>query len=438
MSQSRRITCLALGAVAALVAACAQTPVGAPVTSGSSQVDVAPGTGSGSEPTSTCVTNPAAVAAAAQPVTATGPMPADLVTVLDGAAAASFAAAAAPGAVVAVQTPAGTWTKAYGMADPAAGVAMTTDVHTRIGSVTKTFIGSVLLQLATEHALSLDDTIGRYEPGVPHGDEVTLRQLADMTSGVASYTLDEAWVRSYLADPARVWTPDELVAIGIALPAEFAPGTEFSYSNTNTVLLGKVIEQVTGQPIGRVLADRVLGPLGLRETTFPDGSPVLPDPHPRGYTLQSPAATPDRPVDATDWNPSWGWTAGEMTSTAADLLVYGRALGTGQGLLPAATQVERLTSFPGKAGYGIAMGCVNGWVGHSGELPGFNTSVFYDTSHATTVVVETNSDIASGGCTQTATLTDNPSGLPCSDPATRIFVGLSEALGRPFTPLPKK
>jgi D-alanyl-D-alanine carboxypeptidase len=117
-----------------------------------------------------------------------------------------------------------------------------------------------------------------------------------------------------------------------------------------------------------------------------------------------------------------------------DLLTYGRALGTGEGLLDAPTQTQRLTSFPGPAGYGLAIGCVAGWVGHTGELPGYNTSVFYDTGTDTTAVVQVNSDIASGNCTELPTLTDDQTDAPCSSPATRIFVALTEVLGNPFTP----
>jgi D-alanyl-D-alanine carboxypeptidase len=125
-----------------------------------------------------------------------------------------------------------------------------------------------------------------------------------------------------------------------------------------------------------------------------------------------------------------------MISTLDDLLVYGRALGTGQGLLDEESQVERLTSFPGPSGYGIALGCVDGWVGHTGELMGFNTSVFYDTTADTTIIVAVNSDIASGDCTVLPVLPDNQTGIPCMAPATRMFVGVSEALGHTFTPPP--
>lgn len=283
-----------------------------------------------------------------------GPLPADEAGALDAAAGAAFRSAASPGAVVAVRGPRGTWTKAYGVADKATNAPMTTDGYQRIGSVTKTFIGTLLLQLADDGKLSLDDPIDKYVPGVPNGATVTLRSLANMTSGVASYTLDEGWQKTFFGEPFKVWTPDELLRIGLALPPRFPPGSAFDYSNTNTILLGKVIEKQAGQDLATVLRTRILEPLRLTATSFPGPSPVLPDPHPRGYTLQGNTATPDKPVDATDWNPSWGWAAGEMISRVDDLLTYGRAMGTGQGLLPPATQAQRLTSFPGPAGYGCS------------------------------------------------------------------------------------
>ena len=147
---------------------------------------------------------------------------------------------------------------------------------------------------------------------------------------------------------------------------------------------------------------------------------------------------PTHPSNATHWNPAWGWTAGEVISNMADLLAYGRALGTGQGLLGSAAQAERLRSFPVRAGYGIAVGCIDGWVGHTGELPGYNTTVYYDTTSDTTVIVQANSDIASGNCPESPILTDDPRDTACSSPATRIFVALSTALGHTFTPIPRK
>ncbi|MEF2979128.1 serine hydrolase domain-containing protein [Subtercola sp. YIM 133946] len=386
---------------------------------------------------STCVTDPAAVVARSQALPTT-PMTDSQAAVIDAAAGEGFAAAAAPGAIVAVQSKDGLFLKAYGVADPATGVPMTTDMFQRVGSITKPFTATLLLQLVADGDVSLDDPISTYVDGVPNGDHVTLRMLADMTSGLASYTLDPAWQATFFAQPEKVWSPDELLAIGLALPPLFEPGTSFNYSNTNTVLLGKVIEKVTGQPYQDVLQQKILTPLKLTDTTFPAGSPVYPEPHPQGFTLQGTNATVESPANATDWNPSWGWTAGELISTATDLLAFARAEGTGHGLLPADLQMQRLTSSPGSAGYGLGWGCSAGWVGHAGELPGFNSSMFYDTASDTTIITLTNSDIPSGGCSDSTTLLDNPADLPCSSPATRLFVSVSTALGHAFVPPAKR
>jgi D-alanyl-D-alanine carboxypeptidase len=388
---------------------------------------------------STCVTDvDKVVATPATPASSTKALPADLVTKLDAAARTSLQDAATPGVIVGVRTPQGTWTQAYGIADPATQAPMQVGMHTRIGSVTKTFTGTVIMQLAEQGKLSLDDVIDKYVPGVPNGDRITLRLLANMTSGVASYSRSPKFTDVLFTRPETVFAPDELIAIGLAESPAFAPGAQFDYSNTNTLLLGKVIEKVTHRPVAEVFQDQVIAPLGLTNTSWPGTATALPDPYPQGFTLQGAAASPDHPSNATNWNPSWGWTAGELISDMDDLLTYGRALGTGQGLVDAATQAERLRSFPGSAGYGIAMGCANGWVGHTGELPGYNTSVFYDTASDTTVIVQANSDIASGSCPDSPTLTDDARASVCSSPATRVFVGLSTALGHPFTPPPQR
>jgi D-alanyl-D-alanine carboxypeptidase len=368
----------------------------------------------------------------------TASLPADVVAKLDEAVRLSFKEAAAPGAIVGVRTPQGTWTAAYGKADPVAGTPMEVGTHTRIGSVTKTFTGTVIMQLAEAGKLSLDDPIEKYVPGVPNGRRITLRMLADMTSGVASYTRSTKFTDVYFAKPETVFTPDRVLAIGISESPLFEPGAQFDYSNTNTVLLGMVIEKVTGEPVGDVFKKMVFEPLGLKNTVWPGESTEIPAPFAQGFTLQGDYAKPDAPSNATHWNPAWGWTSGELISNMPDLLTYGRALGTGQGLLGSASQAERLKSFPGPAGYGIAAGCIDGWVGHTGELPGYNTSVFYDTTSDTTVVVQVNSDIASGDCPESPVLTDDPRDTICSSPATRIFVSLSTALGHTFTPLSQK
>jgi D-alanyl-D-alanine carboxypeptidase len=180
----------------------------------------------------------------------------------------------------------------------------------------------------------------------------------------------------------------------------------------------------------------VFEPLKLKSTSWPGETTEMPAPYAQGFTLQGDVKG-TRPLNATHWNPAWGWTAGELISNMDDLLVYGRALGTGQGLLSPASQIARLTSFPEPAGYGIAMGCSGGWVGHTGELPGYNTTLFYDTQTDTTVAVQTNSDVASGNCKEEPLLDSDPRNAVCSSPAVRVFVALSTALGRTFTPPPR-
>jgi D-alanyl-D-alanine carboxypeptidase len=363
----------------------------------------------------------------------TAALPADLVAKLDQTASSEFEKAASPGAVVGVRTPQGTWLKAYGVADPSTKAPMSTDMFHRIASVTKTFTGTVLLQLAEDGMVSLDDPISTYVPNVPQGDRITLAMLANMTSGLASYSSNTAFTDAYFADPTRAYTPQELLAAGISQPSLFAPGTSFNYSNTNTVLLGLVIEKVTGKTFGEVLQQKILTPLKLTTTSWPNGTPAFPDPHAQGFTLRGPMASPSNPAKATSWNPSWGWTAGELISTPKDMLTWVDALATGQGLLTPKDQAERLRSLPGPAGYGLGFACANGWVGHTGDIPGYNTAAFYDTNSATSVIVTANSDIVSGNCPVSPTLTDDPRQGDCAAPATRIFVAVTTALGNTAT-----
>jgi D-alanyl-D-alanine carboxypeptidase len=224
---------------------------------------------------------------------------------LDAALKKSFKQSAAPGVVAAVQTPQYTWIRALGVADRTSEQPMTPVVYHHIGSVTKTFTATLLLQAAGDGLLSLDDTIDQYIKGVPNGDEITLRQLANMTSGVATYSETKKFDGDPGADPFRVWEPEELVQIGIEDSPLFDPGTEFNYSNTNYVLLGLVLEQVTGKPIGELARERIIEPLDLKDTSFPDTSDTsLPEPHAQGYTLQG-QSSGEEPRDATDWNASW-------------------------------------------------------------------------------------------------------------------------------------
>ncbi|HEX5848679.1 MAG TPA: serine hydrolase domain-containing protein [Rubrobacter sp.] len=363
---------------------------------------------------------------------------------LDAALEKSFRQSSAPGMVAAVQTPEYTWIRAVGMADRASEKPMTPEMYHRIGSVTKTFTATLLLQAAGDGLLSLHDTIDQYVKGVPNGDEITLRQLATMTSGVATYSETRVFPGDPGADVHKVWKPEELVKIGIEDSPLFDPGTEFNYSNTNYVLLGLVLEQVTGESMGELTRKQIIEPLDLKDTSFPTiEATSLPDPHAQGYTLQG-QSSGEKPRNATDWTASWTWTAGIMISTVDDLLVYGRALGTGKGLLSPTQQQERIDSLAsdvppfdqppleGDFGYGLGLMKEHGWIGHSGVIAGYNTALYYNQELDAVLVVETSSDIFSGDCPEERpTMKGGPKGTPCDLPASRTFKALARALGEP-------
>jgi D-alanyl-D-alanine carboxypeptidase len=296
-----------------------------------------------------------------------------------------------PGAIVGVwQEGQRDYTQAFGVQDPDSGEPMTLDLYIRIGSNTKSFTTTAILQLVDQGRLDLDDPIETYVAGVPNGDQITIRQLGMMRSGLPDYTEQVIW--RWADQPQRQWTAEELLAIAFRQPLRFAPGTAFDYNNTNTVLLGVVVEQVTGQSLRDSIDEHILEPEGLTHTSFPVGA-EFPAPHPHGY-WRTPAG---EIVDTTDWNTSWGGAAGQMISTLADLRVWAHALATGTLLTPA-TQEQREQFLPAPdegegVVYGFGMTDNNGWRGHDGNVLGYVTYPFYLPTQQMTLVVLLNSSV---------------------------------------------
>jgi len=316
---------------------------------------------------------------------------------LDAALAKSFAATKAPGVVVGIWIPGeGTYIATRGVADVKTKATMRVDDNFRVGSITKTFTATALLILADEKKLGLDDPVSKYTPWVPKGESITLRMLADMTAGLHSYTEDDAWVKKAFSDFQRVWTPRELVDVGIASPPDFPPGKGWHYSNTNYVLLGMILQQVTGRKIQDVFADKIFKPLKLAQTSWPTTS-AMPAPYAHGTTVQT---LDDTLADATNRNPSWAFTAGALISTMADLRTWVSSYTTGT-LVSPQMQKERLTWMtmppmtPARA-YGIGIGTDHGWLGHTGELPGYNCAAYYFPQKKAVMVVMVNTDIPVG------------------------------------------
>jgi D-alanyl-D-alanine carboxypeptidase len=296
-----------------------------------------------------------------------------------------------PGAIVGVwQEGQSDYVQAFGVQDPDTGEAMTPDLYMRIGSNTKSFTTTAILQLVDQGRIGLDDPVGKYVSGVPNGDQLTIRQLGMMRSGLFDYTV--ITVPQWPSEPQRQWTAEEQLAIAFRHPPLFAPGAQFDYDNTNTVLLGVVVEKVSGQSIRDYIHEHILEPEGLTHTSCPVGA-EYPAPHPHGYWR-----TPEgKIVDTTDWNFSWGGAAGQMVSTLDDLHIWARDLATGKLLTPA-TQREREQFLPAPdegegVVYGFGMTDNNGWRGHDGNVLGYVAYPFYLPTQQMTLVVLLNSSV---------------------------------------------
>ena len=316
---------------------------------------------------------------------------------VESAVSTAMESAGIPGAIVGIRSPGGDYRRAFGVADTASATPMKTDFFSRIGSVTKTFTATAVLQLADQQRLSLDDPIAEYIDGVPGGGTITVRELATMRSGLGDYSQAAGFQDSLTEDPRRFLSPQQLLAWAFEQPAMFAPDESWRYNNTNYVLLGLLVEKVSGQPLADYLGAHILGPLGLADTSLPTGT-GFPQPHAEGYTQLGTQVTEDEPViDATDWNASATWAAGGMISTLDDTATWARALATGA-LISPALQRERLRNaagdgIPAGAGYGIGVLTVNGWIGHNGSVPGYQSVAVHLPARDLTLVILVNTDI---------------------------------------------
>ncbi|WP_406014396.1 beta-lactamase family protein [Streptomyces sp. NBC_00984] len=296
-----------------------------------------------------------------------------------------------PGVTVGLWAPGkGSYVRAFGAADKSSGAPMSTGLNMRVGSVTKTFTVTALLTLVDRGKVGLDDPIGKYVKGVPGGDRITLRELAEMRSGLFDYSMDPDFFKALTSDPQRPFTPQELLAYSFKHPVQFQPGEKLEYSSTNAILLGLVVEKASGRPLAEYLRRNVFEPAGMHHTFLPRGA-EFPAPHAQGYTSQTASG---RTENATDWNPSWAWAAGGAISDQRDLRTWARVLATGT-LLSPATQAERLKTEPSNlpdTGYGLGRFNAHGWIGHNGSLPGYEALVVYLPESKATLVVLLNTD----------------------------------------------
>jgi|GEM_PF-189687 Beta-lactamase class C and other penicillin binding proteins len=328
-----------------------------------------------------------------------------------------------PGALVLLRTPQGDFSISSGTKQLGTKSPPTADTNFRIASNTKTMTAAIILQLAQEGKLSLNDPVSKFLPGVPNGAKITLSDLLKMRSGLYNCTAAPELSKSLDTNPTKVWTPQELLAIAFNHAPNAAPGTTFEYNNTNYTILGLVIEKVDGRPLAASMEERLFKPLNLSNTTLPaSDSNAIPEPYSHGYLYGSssvalsgePPYTPEMiaaarngtllPKDYTDVNHSFATAAGGVTSTASDIADWIEALTTGR-VFNAQYQRRWLDSVqiedpknPASTRYGYGIAHMhwgpNVYYYHGGETVGFNSFMGYDRSNKVTLVVWTNLTVA--------------------------------------------
>ncbi len=307
-----------------------------------------------------------------------------------------------PGAIVWIDAPAYRFEGASGLADLAGDSPMPPEGAFRIGSITKMFTATVIMQLAEDGVLTLDDPLARWLPEVaeqlPNGDQITLRHLLGHTSGLANVVEHEA----YYADIFTAMVVDEatgnvtldcverdphdtLARYVYGKDAQFAPGDQWRYSNTNYTLLGMIIEAAADMPLAEAYRTRIYEPLGMTSTFLDCYEEALMDVV-HGYT-----GTADALTDVTELHESVGWSAGGLVSTAPDLVTFARGLFGGALFADPETLVAMTTAAPGSS-YGLGVRLQGPYMGHAGGIAGFRSVLNYAPEFDTVVVMLYNHD----------------------------------------------
>jgi len=288
------------------------------------------------------------------------------------------------------------------------GVPATTDMHFRNGAVAISYVSTLLLRLVDEKQVNLDDKVSKWLPDLPNSDKVTLGQLAQMTSGYADYVQNPAFVDAAYANPFRRWTTQELIALGTPEKLIYEPGTNWNYAHTNYVVLGLVLEKITNKPVDVLMQEKVLGPLGLRNTTDP-GTPAIAEPALHAFSSERRAELGIPPTtsfleESSYWDPSWTITHGAIQTTDIfDLHDGATAIGTGKLLSPESYQAMVSTDlrgnttaidgcgscFPQSIGYTYGLGIVitGNWLIQNPLFSGYAAVGAYLPSQKATVAV---------------------------------------------------
>ncbi|SDL63264.1 D-alanyl-D-alanine carboxypeptidase [Maridesulfovibrio ferrireducens] len=317
-----------------------------------------------------------------------------------------------PGGVMFIRSPTGErWTFSAGVRTISRGgplVPMTSKLKFRIGSITKTFVASVMLMLVQEGIVSLDTIVRDVLPGVIEGDDkITIRQLLQMRSGLGNFSTNKLFLKKFRKQPWKSWSPAELLSFSpekksrLVSNVSFDSSYSFEYSNSNYVVLGLIIEKLTKDKIENQIYRRILKPLKLKNTSFPTRSSSLSEPYAKGYDFNP--VTGEVTNLSQRINPSWAWCSGNGVSTAQDIMKWLVAYLSGfkidDSLL--SEQMKLIpTGFSGVS-YGLGVMSKHGAIGHNGNYAGIYTSIacrFRDYDF----VILTNGQSTGGGSNATA------------------------------------
>jgi D-alanyl-D-alanine carboxypeptidase len=304
-----------------------------------------------------------------------------------------------------------------GLADRRTRRPIGTDDQFEIGSNTKTFVATLILQMVARGQLSLEDSIDTYLPGlVPGGDKITVRRILNHTSGIFNYTDDEPFMSSIEAGSKRVWTPKELVRIAVTHGPDFAPGKGWNYSNTNYILAGMITEKVSGQSLAYLVEHRITRPLGLKRTYLIKDRVKYTGPgFAHGYLVHFTSVPKTTYTDVSRTRiGGWGGGAGAMVSTPSELATFFSALLGGQ-LLPATQLAQMQQTVPmstknSENGYGLGLmkrqtACGPMW-GHGGDTLGHHSTAMVSDDGRRVAIT----DLSTQGATEESTPTGEERG----------------------------
>ncbi|MEM1222577.1 MAG: serine hydrolase domain-containing protein [Verrucomicrobiota bacterium] len=266
------------------------------------------------------------------------------------------------------------------------------DMQMRFGSVSKLFIGTVMLKLAEEGFLNLEQPISEFVSNVPKGDQITLLDLGRHRSGLPGAIRNPDFREAINAEPSRVWKAEEILGYAFAQESYFEPGSDYRYSNTNTILLALAAEHSTGESINTLLERYILNPLESTGIKMADEA-VLPGPKSRAYRYarkNSRISYGRTFTDVSDMNPSWSHAAGSLYGSAEALLKVAGPLARGDLLNDASRAILHDWEHSDHDSYGFQIERWDSFVGHRGDVPGYQAALAHQPSTGRTFFVLTN------------------------------------------------